>query len=283
MVLFEKAPAKINLSLDVLGKRDDGYHEVEMIMTTIDLSDRIELYPLNHDSIIVSLESRYVPNDERNLAFKAASAFKSRYNITDGVHIKIEKNIPVSAGLGGGSSDAAAVLRGLNRLWTLNIPVEELAALGATIGSDVPFCVYNTTALAKGRGERIERLPAPPACWVILAKPDIGVSTRTIFQRLNTTAITHPRTLEMIDALENENFSGMCNNMGNVLENVTLNLHPQVQQIKKMMQRAGAGGVLMSGSGPTIYGLVEQESKAQRVYNGLRGFCQEVYIVRMLG
>src|SRR5699024_10912113 len=137
MVLFEKAPAKINLSLDVLGKRDDGYHEVEMIMTTIDLSDRIELYPLNHDSIIVSLESRYVPNDERNLAFKAASAFKIRYNITDGVHIKNEKNIPVSAGLGGESSDEEAVLRGLNRLSSLNTPVEELAALGAMIGSDV--------------------------------------------------------------------------------------------------------------------------------------------------
>lgn len=283
MVLFEKAPAKINLSLDVLGKRDDGYHEVEMIMTTIDLSDRIELYPLKNDNIIVSLESRYVPNDERNLAFKAASAFKSMYNITDGVHIKIEKNIPVSAGLGGGSSDAAAVLRGLNRLWALNLPVEELAALGATIGSDVPFCVYNTTALAKGRGERIKRLPAPPSCWVILAKPDIGVSTRTIFQRLNTTTISHPNTNEMITALEAKSFTGMCNNMGNVLESVTLNLHPQVQQIKEMMQRAGAGGVLMSGSGPTIYGLVEQQGKAQRVYNGLRGFCQEVYIVRMLG
>src|SRR5699024_7584939 len=135
----------------------------------------------------------------------------------------------------------------------------------------------NTIALAKGRGEWIERLPAPPACWVILAKPDIGVSTRTIFQRLNTIAIIHPRTLEMSDALKDKNFTGMCNNMGNVLENVTLNLHPQVQQIKKMMQHAGAGGALMSGSGPTIYGLVEQESKAQRVYNGLRGFCQEVY------
>src|SRR5699024_9539945 len=143
--------------------------------------------------------------------------------------------------------------------------------------------VYNTTALAKGRGEQIEKLPAPPECWVILAKPDIGVSTRTMYQRLNTTAVKHPKTLETIDALKAKNFTGMCNNMGNVLENVTLNLHPEVQQIKKMMQHAGAGGALMSGSGPTIYGLVEQESKAQRVYNGLRGFCQEVYIVRMLG
>src|SRR5699024_862219 len=139
--------------------------------------------------------SRYVPNDERNLAFKAASIFKSKYQISEGVHIKIEKNIPVSAGLGGGSSDAAAVLRGLNRLWGLNVTEIELAALGAGIGSDVPFCVYGTTALAKGRGERIEKLSAPPACWVILAKPNIGVSTRTIFQRLGTEMITHPDTV----------------------------------------------------------------------------------------
>lgn len=283
MVLFEKAPAKINLSLDVLGKRDDGYHEVEMIMTTIDLSDRIELYPIERDCINVSLESRYVPNDERNLAFKAASAFKSLYNISDGVHIKIEKNIPVSAGLGGGSSDAAAVLRGLNRLWSLNLPIEELAALGASIGSDVPFCVHNTTAIAKGRGEQIEKLATPPSCWVILAKPDIGVSTRTIFQRLNTKAIIHPNTSEIIDALDNKDFRKMCNNMGNVLEDVTLKLHPEVQRIKEIMKHAGAVGVLMSGSGPTIYGLVEQENKAQSIYNGLRGFCEEVYIVRMLG
>src|SRR5699024_694946 len=147
MTLFEKAPAKINLSLDILGKREDGYHEVEMIMTTIDLNDRIELYPLDHNEIKVSLESRYVPNDERNLAYQAASVFKRAYNVSKGVHIKMDKDIPVSAGLGGGSSDAAAVLRGLNRLWSLNVPMNELAALGAKIGSDVPFCVYSTTAI----------------------------------------------------------------------------------------------------------------------------------------
>lgn len=283
LVLYEKAPAKINLTLDVLGKRDDGYHDVEMIMTTIDLSDRIELYPLRRDGITVTLESRYVPNDERNLAFKAASLFKSKYQIKAGVHIKIDKNIPVSAGLGGGSSDAAAVLRGLNRLWSLHIPEKELAALGAQIGSDVPFCVYNATAIAKGRGERIEKLSPPPACWVVLAKPNIGVSTRTIFQRLDTAHITHPNTVGMMEALHQNDFAKMCANLGNVLEDVTLHIHPAVQQIKDMMYRAGAAGVLMSGSGPTIYGLVEMENKAQRIYNGLRGFCEEVYVVRLLG
>ena len=147
MVCFEKAPAKINLSLDVLDKRPDGYHNVEMVMTTIDLADRIELYALEEDQIKVSLWSRYVPNDERNLAYKAADALKKAYGITKGVHIRIEKNIPVSAGLGGGSTDAAAVLRGLNRMWSLEIPEDELASLGATIGSDIPFCIYGKTAI----------------------------------------------------------------------------------------------------------------------------------------
>src|SRR5690625_3509113 len=176
MVIYETAPAKLNLSLDVLGKRTDGFHEVEMVMTTIDLTDRIELKLLDHDDIKISLESRYVPEDERNLAYQAAKALKDKYCVKLGAYIKIDKEIPVSAGLGGGSSDAAAVLRGLNRLWSLNIPVEELAALGATIGSDVPFCVYNRTGLAKGRGERIERLDAPQNCVVILNKTDISVS-----------------------------------------------------------------------------------------------------------
>lgn len=283
MVLFEKAPAKINLSLDILGKRDDGYHEVEMIMTTIDLSDRIELYTLEQNEIKVSLESRYVPNDERNLAYQAASVFKKKYEISEGIHIKIDKSIPVSAGLGGGSSDAAAVLRGLNRLWTLNIPIEELAELGLTIGSDVPFCVHNVTALVKGRGEQVSELPSPPPCWVVLAKPDIGVSTRTIFQRVNMDNIKHPNTQGIIDALYHSDFSGICDNLGNALENITINLHPEIKQIKDRMHRAGACNVLMSGSGPTIYALVEQENKAQRIYNSLKGFCEEVYMVRLLG
>ncbi|PAV28559.1 4-(cytidine 5'-diphospho)-2-C-methyl-D-erythritol kinase [Virgibacillus profundi] len=283
MALYEKAPAKINLALDVLSKRDDGYHNVEMLMTTIDLADRIELCSLEQDRIKISLESRYVPSDERNLAYKAAYAFKKKYGINKGIHINIEKNIPVSAGLGGGSSDAAAVLRGLNRLWSLNIPMDELAELGATIGSDVPFCVYGNTGIAKGRGEIVERLASPPSCWVVLAKPDIGVSTRTIFQRINIENLTHPNTAEIIDALTNKDFKQMCANIGNALEEITLNVYPEVQRIKDVMRQAGAPGVLMSGSGPTVYSLIEHYSKAKRIYNGMRGFCQEVYLVRLLG
>lgn len=283
MVVFEKAPAKINLSLDVLGKRNDGFHDVEMVMTTIDLSDRIELRSLDKDEIHVSLESRYVPNDERNLAYRAAQLIKERYRITYGIHIKIEKKIPVSAGLGGGSSDAAAVLRGLNRLWALNIAPEELAQIGLRIGSDVPFCVMNETALVKGRGEIIEKLPRPPSCWVVLAKPNIGISTKMVFRNLVVGNLSHPNTAAIIEGLETRDFLKICNHMENALEEVTFQLSPEIQVIKDKMLQAGAGSVIMSGSGPTVYSLVMQENRAQRIYNGLRGFCEEVYKVRLLG
>lgn len=283
MVLLEKAPAKINLSLDILGKRADGFHEVEMIMTTIDLSDRIELHPLEDNDIKVSLESRYVPNDERNLAFKAAKIIKETYNIKKGIHIKMVKNIPVSAGLGGGSSDAAAVLRGLNKLWSIGITTEKLADLGLEIGSDVPFCVVNSTALVKGRGEIIQKLPSPPPCWIVLAKPDLGVSTKTIFQKVVVEKLTHPNTNEIIHALKDRDFSRLSNNLGNSLEDITLELYPEVRRLMDNMKQVGSSNVLMSGSGPTVYSLVEHEKKAQRIYNGLRGFCSEVYKVRLLG
>ncbi|NBJ71650.1 MULTISPECIES: 4-(cytidine 5'-diphospho)-2-C-methyl-D-erythritol kinase [Clostridia] len=283
MVIFEKAPAKINLSLDVLSKRSDGYHNVEMIMTTIDLADRIRLLELPEDRIEISLESRFVPSDKRNLAYQAASALKQIYGIRKGVHISIEKNIPVSAGLAGGSTDAAAVLKGLNRLWELKIPQAELAQLGALLGTDVPFCIYGRTGLAKGRGEIVEALPSPPPCWVVLAKPDIGVSSRTIFQRIVVEDLVHPETRRVINALEEGSFEKLCLSLGNALEPLTMEKHPEVQQIKNVLQQAGASGVLMSGSGPTVYGLVEHESKAKRIYNGMRGFCEEVYYVRLLG
>ena len=283
MALYEKAPAKINLALDVLSKRDDGFHNVEMLMTTIDLSDRIKLTTLEEDRIEISLESRFVPSDERNLAYKAAAVFKKKYDIKKGVHIHIEKSIPVSAGLGGGSTDAAAVLRGLNRLWSLDRPIDELAGLGAGIGSDVPFCVYGNTGIAKGRGEIVEKLGAPPPCWVVLAKPDIGVSTRTIFQRIVLGNLTHPDIGQIISALETQDFNQMCSNIGNVLEEITLKIYPEVRRIKNAMIQAGAAGTLMSGSGPTVYGLVEHYSKAKRIYNGMRGFCHEVHLVRILG
>lgn len=281
--LLIKAPAKINLSLDVLHKRSDGFHEVEMIMTTIDLADRVELTFLEEDAIRINSQNRFVPDDQRNLAFQAAKLLKERFQVKAGVHISIEKNIPVAAGLAGGSSDAAATLRGLNKLWKLNLTLDELAELGSEIGSDVSFCVYGGTALAKGRGEKITQLPPPPTCWVVLAKPFIGVSTADVYRRLELSGINHPNLPAMVEAIKEGSFEGVCDNVGNVLEEVTLKLYPEVAQIKDQMQRFGADAVLMSGSGPTVFALVHHDSRMHRLYNGLRGFCDQVFAVRMLG
>ncbi|KAA6442428.1 4-(cytidine 5'-diphospho)-2-C-methyl-D-erythritol kinase [Bacillus atrophaeus] len=283
MRILEKAPAKINLSLDVTKKRPDGYHEVEMIMTTIDLADRIELTEIAEDEVRVASHNRFVPDDQRNLAYQAAKLIKDRYKVKKGVSIMITKVIPVAAGLAGGSSDAAATLRGLNRLWKLNLSVEELADLGAEIGSDVSFCVYGGTALATGRGERIRHISAPPHCWVILAKPTVGVSTAEVYRQLKLDKVEHPDVNGMIEAIEEKSFQKVCGQLGNVLESVTLDMHPEVAMIKNQMKRFGADAVLMSGSGPTVFGLVQYESKVQRIYNGLRGFCDQVYAVRMIG
>ena len=282
-MLYIKATAKINLTLDVLYKRPDNYHEVEMIMTTVDLADRIGLEPRQDGLIKIMSADRYVPDDNRNFAYQAAQLLKDLYNIDEGVTIHIEKEIPIAAGLAGGSSDAAATLRGLNELWNLELSLDELAELGAKIGSDVSFCVYGGTALATGRGTHIQEIAAPPACFIVLAKPKIGVSTSEVYGNLKIDEIEHPNTKQMIHAIETQNYELICESVGNVLESVTFKLYPEVVTIKEQMQRFGADAVLMSGSGPTVFGLVDTESRAQRIYNGLRGFCEEVYVVRLLG
>ena len=180
-MLYVKAPAKINLTLDVLYKRPDNYHEVEMIMTTVDLADRIGVESREDGLIKIVSTDNFVPDDNRNFAYQAAELLKNTYGIKEGVTISIEKHIPIAAGLAGGSSDAAATLRALNELWELNLSLDELAEHGAKIGSDVSFCVYGGTAFATGRGEKIEHIPAPPTCWVVLAKPKIGVSTADVY------------------------------------------------------------------------------------------------------
>lgn len=282
-MLYVKAPAKINLILDVLHKRPDGYHEVEMIMTTVDLADRIGLEPRTDGQIRIISADRYVPDDHRNLAYQAAKLLKDTYRIKEGVTITLEKKIPVAAGLAGGSSDAAATLRGLNDLWNLKLTLDQLAEHGAKIGSDVSFCVYGGTALATGRGEIIQELPAPPNCWIILAKPSIGVSTADVYGSLKINEIIHQNSKDMIRAIYEKDYELMCESMGNALEAVTLKLHPEVSMIKEQMMKFGADAVLMSGSGPTVFGLVQHESRVNRIYNGLRGFCDEVYAVRLLG
>ncbi|WP_000772107.1 MULTISPECIES: 4-(cytidine 5'-diphospho)-2-C-methyl-D-erythritol kinase [Bacillus cereus group] len=283
MKLLVKAPAKINLSLDVLGKRQDGYHEVKMIMTTIDLADRLELTELSEDRIEIVSHNRYVPDDQRNLAYQAAKLLKERFQVKKGVSISIEKTIPVAAGLAGGSSDAAATLRGLNKLWNLGLKIDELAELGAEIGSDVSFCVYGGTAIATGRGEKIEHIKTPPSCWVILAKPHIGVSTADVYGNLKLNRVTHPDVEQMVESINSGDYDGICDAVGNVLEDVTFNMHPEVARIKAQMKRFGADAVLMSGSGPTVFGLAHHDSRMHRIYNGLKGFCEQVYAVRLLG
>ena len=283
MKLFEKAPAKINLLLDVLHKRADGFHEVEMVMTMVDLADRLTFTELPRDTIMLTSQSGYIPLDDKNLAFQAAKLIKQRYHVNRGVHIHIEKHIPIAAGLAGGSSDAAATLRGLNRLWQLQLSDEELRLLGEQLGSDVPFCISGGTAIARGRGEILEPIASPPGCWVVLAKPPIHVSTADVYGKLKVDGIQeHPRLDVLLEAIHDQNFGALCGAIGNVLEDVTVQMHPEVKQLKEVMLRLGADGVLMSGSGPTVFALVGKQAKVSRIYNGLRGFCKQVYVVRML-
>ncbi|HJV47529.1 MAG TPA: 4-(cytidine 5'-diphospho)-2-C-methyl-D-erythritol kinase [Bacillota bacterium] len=285
MRLSVKAPAKINLTLDVLGKREDGYHEVEMVMTTIDLADRIDIYPRDDHRITIDCSAYFVPLGEKNHVYQMAQVLKTKLGIQKGVHFYIHKNIPVAAGLAGGSSDAAAALRGLNKLWGLGLSVEEMATLGSEVGSDVAFCVYGGTALASGRGEKIIPLSAPPPAWVVLAKPPIGVSTADVYGRVLMDEIHKypPRSEEMVRAIQHRDYKEMCEKMGNHLETVTLSLYPEVRRLKEQMLRFGADAALMSGSGPTVFCLVEKESRVSRIYNGLKGFCKDVFAVRMIG
>jgi len=284
MKIWEKAPAKINLTLDVKGKRNDGYHEVEMIMTMIDLADRISFELLEEDKIILASNTEMVPNDERNLIYKAASLLKSTFNIKLGVKISLEKHIPIAAGLAGGSSDAAATLRALNRLWDLGQDDQQLMTLGTKLGSDIPFCVVGGTALATGRGEKIKRISPIPAGWVILAKLPISVSTKEVYQAYQEDERNvHPRTEEMIQAIEQADFQRIKKLLANSLEEVTFTLYPEVKLLYHQMKKIAKEGVLMSGSGPTVYALANKDSQVNRIYNGLKGCCKEVYAVRLLG
>ncbi|MCO4332160.1 4-(cytidine 5'-diphospho)-2-C-methyl-D-erythritol kinase [Staphylococcus hyicus] len=282
-MIYETAPAKINLTLDTLFKRDDGYHEVEMIMTTIDLNDRLSLEKRQDDQIVLHVDETYIPSDERNLAYRAALLMKETYQIKEGVTITLEKNIPVAAGLAGGSSDAAATMRGMNRLFGLNRSLDELSELSAEIGSDIPFCVYGTTALCQGRGEKITLLNRPPSCWVIVAKPQAGLSTPEIYNGLDLNRPFEVHTLACMSAIDEQDYAGVCKSLSNRLEPVSMALQPEIQKIKENMLNNGADGALMSGSGPTVYGFAQRERQARHIYNAICGCCNDVYLVRTLG
>lgn len=270
MKLTVRANAKINLTLDVLYKRADGFHQVEMIMQAIELADILNLEEKASGDISITANMPYLPCDHRNLAYQAAMLIKDTCQIQKGVHIYIEKNIPMSAGLAGGSTDAAGVLLGLNRLWKLGLSLGDLEVLGAKLGSDVPFCLRGGTALATGRGELLESISPLPSCYVVLAKPRIGVSTAWVYGKYRDDGfINHPDTIGVKAALDQGNLSGVANRLSNVLESVTMSEYPQIGKLKERMLQYGAMASLMSGSGPTVFGLTPDKGKAEYIADQL--------------
>ena len=277
-----KARAKINLSLDVLGKREDGYHDVRMIMQTINLYDAIEIKKIRPLKIMVQTNLCWLPTDERNLAYKATKLFLERTKIEQGIFIRLDKRIPVAAGLAGGSSDAAAVLIGLNKLFSTRFTKQELMEMGKVLGADVPYCIMRGTALAEGIGEQLTKLPSLPPCYVLIAKPPVSVSTGEVYKNLKLEKITRrPNTELLVDAIERQDLRFVAKNMVNVLEEVTVAKYPIIQQLKEMMLEHGAIGAMMSGSGPTVFGIFESQQAIRSASYRLKvsGIAKEVFAV----
>lgn len=270
-----KAHAKINLSLDVLSRRADGYHTLQMIMQSIQLHDTITIEKIP-SGVEILCEAPYVPNNSSNIAYKAAEAMLLQYNIEAGVKIEVSKKIPVAAGLAGGSTDAAAVLKGMNTLFDLRIEQDELMRLGKTIGADVPYCIMGGTALAEGIGEVLTKLPAPGNIPLILVKPRIGVSTAWVYKSLDLKKVTErPDTKLLMSAIRAGDINTLALNMKNVLESVTSKRYSVIENIKKDLKRHGALGSMMSGSGPTVFGIFEDVEKADYAFNKLKNSKHE--------
>ena len=276
-----QAFAKINLGLDVLGKREDGYHEVRMIMQTIRMYDQLDMRKSVEPGIHLTTNKKYIPVDENNLVWRAAKLMMDTCGIMEGVSIHLHKVIPVAAGMAGGSSDAAATLVGMNRLFHCGLSKEKLMELGVQIGADVPYCVLRGTALAEGIGEKLTVLPPMPDCWILIGKPGISVSTKYVYTTLDlNTDTVHPDIDGMKKALEDGNLYGITVRMGNVLQDVTIPAYPEVERIKEQMKALGAVNAMMSGSGPTVFGIFDNEEKAQKACQKLResGSCQQVFL-----
>ncbi len=268
-MITRQAKAKVNLTLDILGKRDDGYHEVEMVMQSIALADIVTIEEA--DTITVETDLAELADDRSNLAYRAAELLRDTYQIDRGATIRIAKKIPLAAGLAGGSSDAAAVLLGLNELWKLNRPMDELLVLGAKLGSDVPFCMIGGTMVASGRGEILTEAPALATYPIILVKPPVGVSTAAAYGGYRADKVrVHPRADVMLDAITAEDKDRIFQAMGNVLETVTIPLHPEIDAIKQALLDAGAEQAMMSGSGPTVFAFAATVDEAERIANQMR-------------
>ncbi len=281
VVMTIKARAKINLTLDVLGKRPDGYHEVEMVMQSIGLYDCLEFTPVS-EGITILVEGGDLPAGEDNLVHRAASCIRTHGGIRNGIEIRLKKSIPVAAGLGGGSADAAATLAGLNTIWGLGLTLRELMLLGEQLGSDVPFCLMEGTALARGRGEKLMRLPPCPSLGLVLVKPSFGVSTAAVYQACSPGKLKNkPGSGDMVEAIKKRDPGVIAERLYNALEPVTFAMHPEVLVIKEKLLEAGALGALMSGSGPTVFGLTGDLREARGVagrYQKLAG--EQVLITR---
>ena len=276
-----KSRAKINLSIDVLGKRQDGYHLVEMIMQTIDLYDLIEINEKDNDQITIKSTSDEIPLDCNNLVYKAANLIKKTFNINKGVEIHIKKNIPVAAGMAGGSSNAAAVLVGLNKLWNLNLSNQQLEKIGLKLGADVPFCINGGAVLASGIGEELTPIKGltKDVC-ILVCKPDLFVSTKEVYECIDSKDIDkRPNNKFLIECLKNEDTRQLAENMFNVLEGVTMDKHPVIQQIKDIMTNNRALGAMMSGSGPTVFGLYENREDAVKCKAILEKQFKQTFVV----
>ncbi|QZN93338.1 4-(cytidine 5'-diphospho)-2-C-methyl-D-erythritol kinase [Limosilactobacillus panis] len=283
MRVTEKAPAKLNLSLDTPMRYFDGSPRWDMVMISADLADYVTVETHRRPATIkVYTNSGFLPNDQRNLAYQAAHILRSRFHCKEGVTINIRKNIPVAAGLGGGSSDAAAVLRALNSMWRLGLSQQELATIALTIDSDVPYCIYSQLAYVSGHGEKIELLPPQPHYWVVIAKQQISVSTPQILRQINYEKIDHLNNDQLLASLRAQDWQTAIKYMGNVLEPVTMSFYPEIRQLKEKMVELGADVAQMSGTGPTVFAICHTESRAKRIQNSIRGFCRDVHVVTLL-
>ncbi|MEG0297175.1 MAG: 4-(cytidine 5'-diphospho)-2-C-methyl-D-erythritol kinase [Clostridium sp.] len=275
-----KAYAKINISLDIVGKRTDGYHLLRMIMQSVDLYDEITIEKQNK-GIFITCNKPYVPTDERNLAYKAAKLFMDTFNIDSGVRIDIKKNIPVAAGMAGGSTDCAAVLKIMNKLFDINVSDEKLMELGLKLGADVPYCIIGGTALCEGVGEEITQLKSFKDKILVVVKPPFGVSTKGAYQGFDINRVrNHPNTESLIEAMENDDLEFVSNNMKNLLENVTLRKHRVLISIKEELKSLGALGSMMSGSGPTVFAFFDDMLKAQMAFEKMKIKYDDTFITR---
>lgn len=270
-MVTQKAYAKVNIGLDVLRRRPDGYHELKMIMQTVDICDELTFEKEEEPGILLRIDGAVLPTDENNLVCRAAALLLEEKQIEQGVSITLKKRIPIAAGMAGGSADAAATMRGLNVLFELGCSTEELRRLGVKLGADIPYCILGGTVLSEGIGEVLTPLPSPPECYLVVAKPDIDVSTAFVYQNLRADSLPfHPDIDGMAEALAAGDLKGMTDRMGNVLETVTVREYPVIDKIKKRMCELGAENALMSGSGPTVFGIYKEKETAEKTADVIR-------------